>query len=174
MRNLKVNLEELVGAFDTDFAEMWHYLDLATGEIILVTDETRQQLEELLETCAEGDTIEVVQVAIQNTDLPDWEKETLYSAALVEFEYDTHVIEIPRADVHEGYKDMEVFIETIVSKHLQELLQVAIRGKGAFRRFKDVLDRYPQEREQWFQFRAARLKQRVLGWLKGEGITPLI
>jgi hypothetical protein len=34
---------------------------------------------------------------------------------------------------------MEAFIETVSDWHLQEPLQVAIQGKGAFRRFKDVL-----------------------------------
>ena len=68
---------------------------------------------------------------------------------------------------------MEAFIETVPRQHLQELLQVAIQGKGAFRRFKDVLGAYPQERERWFQFHDERLRQRVLDWLEREDITPI-
>jgi len=49
---------------------------------------------------------------------------------------------IPRVESHEGYEDMEDFIATVEDEHLAELLEVAINGKGAFRRFKDVLARY--------------------------------
>jgi len=42
---------------------------------------------------------------------------------------------------------------------------VAINGKGAFRRFKDVLLDYPEEREEWFQFKGAKVQERALEWL---------
>jgi hypothetical protein len=35
---------------------------------------------------------------------------------------------------------------------------------------KDVLAGYPAERERWFAFKAARVRQRVLAWLADEGI----
>jgi uncharacterized protein UPF0158 len=49
-------------------------------------------------------------------------------------------LEVPRAESHEGYGDMEDFVATLRDERLQELLEVAIQGRGAFRRFKDVLD----------------------------------
>jgi len=39
---------------------------------------------------------------------------------------------------------MQAFIATVEDDHLAELLEVAINGKGAFRRFKDVLLKLPQ------------------------------
>lgn len=51
---------------------------------------------------------------------------------------------------------MEDFIATMEDEHLAELLEVAIQGKGAFRRFKDVLARYSEEREVWFRFKDER------------------
>jgi Uncharacterised protein family (UPF0158) len=170
-RRLKVNLDDLKFAFDSGSAEIWHYLDLATGEVVEVTEETRQQLEALMES-TEAETIEALNEAIQNEDVPDWQKEVLHDAALVEFEYDSRFMRIPQAESREGYEDMEAFIETVSDQHLQELLWVAIRGKGAFRRFKDVLAAYPQERERWFQFRDERLQRRALDWLEDEGINP--
>ena len=74
---------------------------------------------------------------------------------------------IPKAESHEGYRDMQAFIETVDNEHLAELLEVAIAGKGAFRRFKDVLLNYPEEREKWFQFKNDRVEERVLDWLDG-------
>ena len=72
---------------------------------------------------------------------------------------------IPKAESHEGYEDMQDFIATVKDEHLAELLEVAINGKGAFRRFKDVLLNYPEERERWFQFKDDRMQERALEWL---------
>ena len=81
--------------------------------------------------------------------------------------------QIPRAESYEGYSDMEDFIATVEDEHLAELLYVAIDGKGAFRRFKDVLARYPEERERWFRFRDDRLMERTLEWLEDIGVSLL-
>ena len=54
----------------------------------------------------------------------------------------------------------------------QGLLELAIRGRGAFRRFKDVLAAYPRERERWFAFHDARLRELVLRWLESHSDAP--
>ena len=81
-------------------------------------------------------------------------------------------LQVARADSREGYDDMQDFIATVSDEHLQELLNVAIRGRGAFRRFKDVLARHPGEQERWFDFQAARLDARAREWLAEEGCEP--
>jgi len=78
---------------------------------------------------------------------------------------------IPKAESHEGYQDMVDFIATVEDEHLCELLEVAINGKGAFRRFKDVLLNYPEERERWFQFKDKRMEERALEWLEDIEVT---
>jgi hypothetical protein len=78
---------------------------------------------------------------------------------------------IPKAESYEGYRDMQAFIATVEDDHLSELLEVAINGKGAFRRFKDVLLNYPEERERWFQFKDDRMKERALEWLDDIDVT---
>ena len=78
---------------------------------------------------------------------------------------------IPKAESHEGYQDMVDFIATVDNEHLVELLEVAINGKGAFRRFKDVLLNYPEERERWFQFKDERMEERALEWLEDIDVT---
>ena len=72
---------------------------------------------------------------------------------------------IPRVESHEGYDDMVDFIATVDDEYVTELLEVAINGKGAFRRFKDVLLNYPEERERWFQFKDDRVQEEALEWL---------
>ena len=39
----------------------------------------------------------------------------------------------------DGYRDMELFIETVRDPGRADRLEIAISGRGAFRRFKDVL-----------------------------------
>lgn len=80
---------------------------------------------------------------------------------------------IPHQPSYEGYNDMEAFIEEVTDTNLQEKLKIAIDGKGGFRRFKDVLVGYPDEREQWFAFSAARVEERIREWLASEDIEAI-
>jgi hypothetical protein len=79
-------------------------------------------------------------------------------------------LQVPRAESSDGYQDMQEFIDTVSDKQLQQLLEVAIHGKGAFRRFKDVLARDPAEQQRWFAFQMERLDTRVREWLADEGV----
>jgi len=79
---------------------------------------------------------------------------------------------IPSIDSTEAYDDMVKFIDTVEDRHLAELLSVAICGKGAFRRFKDVLLSYPIERQRWFEFQSDLMVRRVEEWLREIGIEP--
>ena len=74
-------------------------------------------------------------------------------------------LQVRRADSREGYDDMQDFIDTVSDEHLQELLNVAIQGRGAFRRCKDVLARRPGEQQRWFDVQAACLAARAGEWL---------
>jgi hypothetical protein len=78
---------------------------------------------------------------------------------------------IPQPESYEAYRDMEDFIITVEDKHLVDLLEVAIQGKGAFRRFKDVLLNYPDEEEKWFQFQDDRIEERAREWLDEIGVN---
>ncbi len=78
---------------------------------------------------------------------------------------------IPKAESHEGYEDMVDFIATVKNERLVGLLEVAINGKGAFRRFKDVLLNYPEERESLFQFKDDIMQRRALEWLDDIDVT---
>ncbi len=73
----------------------------------------------------------------------------------------------------EAFRDKEDFVATVSAAQLRDLLDVAIAGKGAFRRFKDVLARSPAEQERWFGFRQRRLGTRSREWLAGNDIEPV-
>jgi hypothetical protein len=66
----------------------------------------------------------------------------------------------------EQYRWMERFIATVEAGELRDKLVQSIDGKGAFRRFKDVLMSFPVDRERWFAFRSERLRACMEGWLE--------
>jgi hypothetical protein len=176
MRRLKVDLAELLMVFDSNWGEMSHYLDLETGQVVTVSSETRRQLEAIDE---EAYALEEEKdfdpgAFLQQSDLPDWQKEALLEADQVEAGYGTRYIAVPEADSGEGYRDMEDFIATVQDDRLQDSLWQAIAGRGAFGRFKDVLGGHFRERERWFEFQETRQLQRVMEWLEAEGIEPII
>ncbi|MFQ6052154.1 MAG: UPF0158 family protein [Candidatus Hydrothermarchaeota archaeon] len=75
-------------------------------------------------------------------------------------------LSIPTEGSREGYQDMVAFTESLEDENLKEKLWIALDGKGAFRRFKDVLLSYPEKREEWFRFKDERLEKRVREWLE--------
>lgn len=72
----------------------------------------------------------------------------------------------------EQYGWMERFIPMVEEEDLCERLLDAIDGKGAFRRFKDVLMSWPEEREKWFAFRSERVRVFMESWLAANGLSP--
>jgi hypothetical protein len=73
----------------------------------------------------------------------------------------------------EQYRWMERFIATVEEPDLRQRLVGSIDGKGAFRRFKDVLMAFPVDRERWFAFRSERLKTAMEAWLAAHGIQAV-
>ena len=75
-------------------------------------------------------------------------------------------LSIPTESSREGYQDMVAFTEFLEDENLKEKLCIALNGRGAFRRFKDVLLSYSKKREEWFKFQNERLEKRVMEWLE--------
>lgn len=79
-------------------------------------------------------------------------------------------VRIEPASSREQYRWMERFVGSVVDDALRERLVISIDGKGAFRRFKDVLLAYPAERERWFSYRADLLHWHIRNWMDDHGI----
>ncbi|MCC7165698.1 MAG: hypothetical protein IT331_24585 [Anaerolineae bacterium] len=174
LRLLKIDLDELAFAFENTGYELEYFLDLETGETAMVTDETHRELERIYEELrCEGDkdASRFVQ-SLEKYDLPDSDKDALLLADQVERGYGTRYHRVPTIDSHKAYGDMEEFIDTVEDERLQLRLWDALRERGAFRRFKDVLLDHPHERERWFRFKDEQMRRRVLEWLEEEGIQP--
>lgn len=73
---------------------------------------------------------------------------------------------------HDGYRDMEWFIADLDDPDFADRLARAISGRGAFRRFKDVLFDRPDLMTRWHAFSNDRQRGRARSWLAAEGYTP--
>jgi hypothetical protein len=83
---------------------------------------------------------------------------------------DSNYVRIDPVSSREQYRWMERYIATVEEPEFRQKLIGAIDGKGAFRRFKDVLMNYAAEREQWFVFRSERLRTAMEAWLEAHGL----
>jgi predicted nucleotidyltransferase len=72
---------------------------------------------------------------------------------------------------HDAYGDMQDFIDRVRDHRARELLDRAIQGRGAFRRFKDTLLDFPELRDAWFRFHDVRMERRAIEWLCDEGLV---
>ena len=86
---------------------------------------------------------------------------------------DPNYLRIDPVSSREQYRWMERFIPMVDDTDLRGKLAHAIDGKGAFRRFKDVLMTYAADRERWFAFRSERLRTFMEAWLSAHAITAV-
>jgi hypothetical protein len=71
------------------------------------------------------------------------------------------------------YQWVDEFSKSIEDESLRVRVEAAINGKGAFRRFKDILLTIPDERRRWFEFRDHKMRERISEWVREKGIEPL-
>jgi hypothetical protein len=140
-RKLKIDLSELELAFNNASWEAEYYLDVETGEIIVIGSMIGQR---------EAVTRQIEDVSNH-----------------------ARYLQVPHTNARDGFQDMERFIDTVQDAQLQKLLSAAVESKSAFRRFKNTLPDYPQERDRWFRFQADRQQQRILNWLGLEDIEVI-
>lgn len=70
------------------------------------------------------------------------------------------------------YRLMTEFVDTVEDDDLARLLDAALAGNSAFRRFDAVLDGWPAERGQWRAYREAALVRWAAGWLRSLNVEP--
>lgn len=170
-------LGAIADAWDIDPEEVTSYIDLETGEVVPVFDDARRDLEavyELLPDNFNDGTLEdqrsALANAIENANHLSSEPVQIEEAFVVERGLGTTFLELPRWTTSDGHEQMEAFVNSLPAGRLRNRLDDAIRGRGAFRRFKDELRREPDVREQWFAFQRDDLVYQARRWLHIEGI----
>ena len=147
-----VSLQFVVNEMDVLDEEWTAYINKKTGELVTVTEEEANIVE------AEGEDDEFI---------PDWQRETLPKVREV-LESDDFVALPDKFEIHE-YSIMERFCLSLPDKGLQDELLHAIRGSGAFRRFKNAIHGKDIQ-DDWYRFRDQALKRIAIDFLESEGI----
>ncbi|WP_299928650.1 UPF0158 family protein [uncultured Nocardioides sp.] len=65
-----------------------------------------------------------------------------------------------------AYRDMALFAHHVADARLRRRLEDALTGRGAFRRFRSVMDDQPEEvRRAWIRYRSLGQERRAIRWL---------
>ena len=147
----RVKLSDIVEGLDFQSDEQSSFLNLTTGEVVSVTDEE-------LRAAEEDAPLE---------DFPEWQHDAIRIARdIVETD---HYLPLPdRFEINE-YRMMERFCLSVDDDDLRDDLCDAIRGRGAFRRFKDRMQSYGMA-EEWYRYRDAALREIAMAWCEAHGI----
>ena len=165
-KRLNVSLDEIVEAMDChlDGTIEW-FLDTETGAVLPINDDDWDDDDDEDEDEDEHNGA----APADDPKLRPWQREAKAQAAQVRSDGERFV-SIPQNESFESYRVMKDFIERVKDPRLRDRLADAIAGKGAFRRFKDVLFGYPEVRQQWFEFDNAVKRRWAAGWLGSIGI----
>lgn len=80
-------------------------------------------------------------------------------------------VRVPKIESSEAFEEMVEFGESITDKTTRNTILNSLEGnKGVFRRFKDTLTRFPEERDRWFVFKEERNMKRLREELEYESI----
>ena len=142
-KRVPVDWNDLEMALTSNPGEWTCYLDLETGEVRMVPMDR-------LDDDADGLSEDEIDAG-------------LYAGRLIHVEPLGSNVE---------YRWMAEFTGMVDDARLRDRLEVALAGRGAFRRFKNVLLDFPAERERWFAFRDERLHAAAREWLGELGIEP--
>jgi Uncharacterised protein family (UPF0158) len=142
-RPVPVNWDDLEMALTTNAGEWTCYLDLRTGEVHM-------------------------RAALGWGDEADGPSEEEIDAGLGA----GFLVRVEPLGSSVEYGWMVAFAETVRQDRLRMRMDIALQGRGAFRRFKHALLDSPAERERWFAFRDQQLLQAAREWLNAEGIEP--
>lgn len=130
---------------DSQSDEMSSYLSKKTGKIVMISEHefSTAESEESLE------------------DLSDWEREAVETARAI-LESNEYIALPSKWDIHE-YRLMERFCLSREDEQISEMLYRAIKGRGAFGRFKSATHRF-NITDEWYQYREDAFKRIAINW----------
>ena len=147
-----VSLRDVLDEMELSSDEATAYINRKTGELITLTHEVAALAEDPDEAA----------------DAPQWQKDILPKAREVMASED--FIPLPsKFEIHE-WAIMERFAQSVTDGAVSDKLDAAVHGRGAFRRFKDAVQRLGIA-DEWYRFRDAALEEIAVEFLEAHGIT---
>ncbi|MBM3855755.1 MAG: hypothetical protein FJ399_21805 [Verrucomicrobia bacterium] len=150
-----VKLSELIDALEFESDEYVCRVDLLNGTVVRVE-------RSLLYAAEDGN-----EDALENR--PDWEQADAEIAKAIAADSGKRFVAAPDKFGFHEYRQMERFIGSVEDRAAAEELGRAIRGKGAFRYFKDTAARLGLLK-QWYQHRDNALEQYARDWAEAHQV----
>ncbi|MGH9764246.1 MAG: UPF0158 family protein [Blastocatellia bacterium] len=147
-----VSLKEVVDELDILMERARVYLNRETGKLYTLMPDDELLLED------ERD----------DEDLPEWKRKALPRIRDV-LELDDWLALPSKFDIHE-WEIMDQFARDQRKDNLRDELMGAIRGRGAFRSFKNVIYNHGLQKA-WEQYRTEAIERIVIDWLDKHGIA---
>jgi hypothetical protein len=148
MNGKEIDREALIAAVETELPDVEHFLDLRTGEILIVVGGLE-----------EADAVELDEVERDNREL----------ARRVRAEPDCYE-PVPEVAPEAAFRWMQEFAATLADSRLRRQLQKVLNEceDQCFKAFRHALRRAPEaERERWFAFRNEKISEFIDAWLDG-------
>jgi hypothetical protein len=148
----QVKLQDILEGMDFQSDAQSSFLNLTTGAVVAITDEE-------LRAAENDEPLE---------DFPEWQHDAIRIAGEI-LETD-HYLPLPdRFEINE-YQIMERFCLSVDNEDMRDDLCDTIRGRGAFRRFKDRIQAYGMA-EAWYRYRDAALREIAVAWCEARSIS---
>jgi hypothetical protein len=146
-----IKLKDIIEGLEFLTEEGSSSLNTVTGEVVYVTTEELGAAEE--------------EAPLE--DFPEWQHDAIRIAG--EILATDHYLPLPdRFEINE-YRMMERFCLSVDDDDLRDDLCDAIRGRGAFRRFKDRVHAYGMA-EEWYRYRDNALREMAMAWCEAHGL----
>lgn len=147
----KISLKSIIEEMDSQSDIMSAFLNKYTKEIIFISED---------EFIMAEDEVDI-------EELPEWLQEQIKMAG--EILYEDNWIPLPsRFEIRE-YNIMEEFCLSIKDEKISGIIYDSIKGRGAFRKFKDNIQKYNIE-ENWYKFKEKALKGIAVSWCERNNI----
>lgn len=143
---MKVKIEDIIDAVDFDSEISQSFLNRKTKQVCMFA----------------YDEIQAAENSEDLSDSAEWYIEAVARAKHY-LENQEDYLPLPEKYDFNEYRVIEKFISTVVVPKQVEMLSHSIRGKGAFRRFRTVLERLGLV-EEWYKFKEQKLREFVEFW----------
>lgn len=147
----KIKLDLIVGEMEFQSGEISSFYNKETREIVSVTEEE----------------IRMAENEVSTEELPNWLQEAVKVAE--EVLYGDKWIPLPSKFEINAYAIMEEFCLSIRNNRISDIMYDSIKGRGAFRRFKENINRYNIE-DDWYIFENEAMETIAIEWCERNGI----
>lgn len=148
---IPVKLKDIVEELSFQSDEVSSLLNTKTGDVVSVADEELRAAEN--------------EEPLEN--FPEWQRDAIRVAGEI-LETD-HYLALPTKYDIDEYSIMERFSRTVADDDMRDNLCDAIRGRGAFRYFKDKIHEYGIS-DDWYKYRDDALREIAIAWCEEKGI----